>query len=362
MAFDIISRLKVTGIAATDDWIAKRAKAINQLGSAFRKLEGAEALSLAGEIVAQLAKGFHPLSEALRAEVFTAVRKAAPQYVPDKRGDAELGLCAVLAAVVAVDGAGTNDFHAVTPLACAILSGAQFVPKSPLAQLELIRREIVQLFGDLLHDRAVNIRGRSLKPAASIPTAKPEEAVETYVGRIISSVQTSIDGLQANAMKDREELDLLWWKTNAVGLIAPGRFSAMSSGLAAVCAGLEVASMMAQPVASDAHRAIASSVLPPANIQLTLADVIAAIHDHSVRVRATFANGVTTINRFPSLFPLLFALSTVGTENAAAQLAAARVDQKIQKSADVWCARAVDEALLLARLGFKTSVPRPERA
>lgn len=361
MTFDINAHLKVAGIPQTADWLQKRTRAINQLSAAFRKRQGDQALTLASAIVAQLKRGFHPLPEELKAEVFAALRKPAPQYVPDKNADAELGLCAMLAATLAVTDAGPKDFPGVTALACAIASGAQFNGKSP-PKLELLRREIVQRFGDILHARAEAVRKRTASPVSSLPAARSEEAPLDYVGRLVAPIQNSLNGLQTNASRDREELDLLWWRLNGVGSIVPGRYSGMSSGPAAVSAGFEVGSMLAFAVASDAHRAIAASVIPAPDAELTLAALMESLASDLGRLNTVWAAGTGKIDQYPTLFPLMFALRTAASDTCAASLAAARIDTSAVRTAEEWCARAVDEAALLARVGCRTTIPLPVRA
>lgn len=361
MAFDYTPHLKVSGIAATPEWIGKRERAIKQLAVAFRKKGTDDALALAAVVVAQIARGFHGMPDAIRTEVFNAVRKPSPQWVPDKHADAELGLCAILAAVLAMSEASSSDFPGLTPFATSLLSGAQFVPKGHTAQLETLRREIVQVFGDALHARAETVRHRSFAGGGAIPTAKPEEAVNTHLGRVISSIQGSLNGLQANAKLDREELDLLWWRLNGVGTIIPGRFAQHGSARAAVCAGIEVGTILTQFVASDAHRAIAISVVPDPTDTLDLLETIAAVGDRLDRVKSAYAAGAAKISQFPTIFPLLYGLQVGGADNTVATLVAARIDAKAKRSAETWCARAVDETALLKRIGIATKIPPAER-
>lgn len=361
MTFDYAPHLKVSGIAPTPEWIGKREKAIKQLALAFRKKGTDDALALATAVVAQIARGFHSMPDAIRTEVFNAVRKPAPQWVPDKHADAELGLCAVLAAVLAVSEASPADFPGLTPFATSLLSGAQFVPKGSTTQLETLRREIVQVFGDTLHARAEVARHRSLAGVSAIPGAKPEEPAATHLGRVITSVQGSLNGLQANAKLDREELDLLWWRLNGVGTIVPGRFAQQGSARAAVCAGIEVGTLLTQFVAADAHRAIAASVIPDPNEKLDLLDVIAGVGDRLGRVTSAYTAGAAKVGQFPTLFPLLYGLHVGGADNTEAMLAAARIDAKTKRSAENWCARAVDETAMLRRIGLPTKLPPAER-
>lgn len=364
MTFDIVSHLNVSGISQTDEWVQKRTKAIEQLATAFRKRDAGGMLVLAEAIIGILAKGFRPLPEDLKNEVFNAVRKAAPKYVPDKNGDAELGTCATLAAVVAVTGQRPNELSRETvSFAAALESGASFLEKAANAKLELLRRAIVQSLGDALHFRSEWIRSRgAVTLPASIPDTKPEEAIGPYVKRVVAPSNTAIGLLNSNALKDREELDLLWWRLSLESTMLGKRFSTMAPHLAPLIAPLEVASILTTTPPGDGIRSIAASVLPETEKTASLAQIVEAGAAESTKILAVYSAGVQRVRENPTVFPLLFAMLNGGDASGKAALKAVGVNEDRTLSLRDWCHRTLNEVSLLKRLGHDLAIPLPARA
>lgn len=361
MVFDIVPHVRVTGLTPKDEVLPKRTKSVGNLAASFRKLPADRQLSLASEVVALFASGCKPMSEDLKNEVFSALRKGAPTYMPEKNANLELGGYCLLAAVSAVANAEDAAIQAVVPLAAGIFSGAGFLSPLKDGKLEALRKEAVQRCGDVLHARSEVARRRWPAPLGSQPRSTAEEDPLTFANRAAGALQQSIANIAANERMDREEIDLLWWALNGRSAIASGRIAELTPALAAVSAGLEVAVALTAGPAGDAHRALAERSVSDAEAGLTLTQVVMACGEQSSRIRSVFSAAVGTINQHPRLFPLLYALAgDVG--EAKTRLSAAGIDAGRKHSVRTWCHRALEEGDLVRQAGQSLTLPPATRA
>jgi hypothetical protein len=358
MAFDIVPHVRVTGLTPKDEVLAKRAKSVVALASAFRKLSASEQLTLGNEAVTLFGSGCKAMPEDLKSNVFNALRKGAPSYVPEKNANIELGGYCLLATVSAVANVERDAMRSIIPLAGALYSGAGFLSPIKDTKLEALRQEAVQLSGDILHTRSETARLRFKAPYAAQPTPTAEEDGLPFAKRAAGLLHLSVVNIAANERMNREEIDLLWWALNGRSGIVGRRIADLSPGVAAVAAGLEVAAALTSGPPGDAHRALSERSLPEPDHELTLAQMVDACAEHAASLRAVFSAGAEAIKQHPRIFPLLFAIDG---EAGAARLRAAGLDSGRKFSARIWCHRALEEADLVRQVGHGLALPSTKR-
>jgi hypothetical protein len=329
MAHPATRHLEIIDVTVTDDFMERRTKAAISVANRWRKISApTTALSTASTLITALteAAGGRAIPVSLRSEVGAAINKAAPLHkVGDPKNDFEVAVVAAVAAIMAIDSGNRSE-------QCAVFAEAL----SAAMDMASMRgpSKLQDLWVDLAKAAATSDTGAEAS-RARVPVDPQDQAA-------------AIAALAANARKDQEELDLLWWTVADWSEIGNNRLSQMGTQDATVAAALELTSILRWPAVAGlrhlSHRNISNHGSKFA--MGTLADLSEHVRP---RVDAVLAPLTDMIGQHPHVFVALRAVTGGQSEDPAAQQ---------QKPAWWWTERLVREVSLAKTAGGTLGMAR----
>ncbi len=339
MTIEIARHLRIVKADLDDDYVKKRQKAVTAVAKSFRKRTDADdLLALAEAMVRILHSSTLAAAEEITKEVADAISAESPSFVAED-ATLEIGVCALLAAAVAIDGEkpAKGDAFNVTWFARAITLGIEALPARSEARIEALRMDLVRL-GVAVNERDVEHSRKRDEASADLPAIKEAEAPDAYAKRLFEAMRTLCSSLARNADLDREELEALWWAFAGRSELLGCALASGEPRAAALASGVELGCLLEGPVA-EAHRDLATRALPQGTGPLALKD-FHSLEQSAARKIAAKLSRPAVVN-YPAVFPLLSMM------NAAAEgkPEPAVVDNE-RRPLEFWARRALDETWL----------------
>jgi hypothetical protein len=334
--------IRIFSANPSDELVEKRTAAIGEIA----KIIGAERnvvelLRYGNDLAIAVQKG-GSLSKSLTGMIEGAIRKSSTAFVADDRTKLEMLVCGLAGALQMLASATPTPRGSTSIadlLSYGLWSALSFQKPRTEANLEKLRGE---LMAAAQHQciRAAN-ESRKRVPVADpdfeLVTKKKDDApAEIDAETLNQELQlfgTAIADLKANAVIDREEIDLLWWVISDWSTLLRRRFSTEEGAVAAVASGIE-AGRLVRRIPAEAHRHLVLRNVP-ASKDLSLQELVNAIGDD--RAALVLTEGQTLISQYPMVFPLSSALTT-GTANDA--------KAKIKRPIGDWADRALLETAI----------------
>ena len=284
----------------SDDLVTKRTAAVKDLADQFGKERNVDALiNISNGIVSACHKdGVMP--DAIATLVEEAVRKQSSSFI---REGNELQLLTV--ALLALDQQiinskpSTNIVTTVEILAYTAWLALTSQPTRAEAKLEALRQEVLD------NSRQLCLKGASQsRVRTTVADFKIESLAEDHSdleSKLKAAIEGPLNALRDNAVRDREEIDFLWWALSDYSSLMNEQLSCLSPPIAAIAAGLEAAQNLRR-FPADSHKHILLRHVRE-HPSLTLQQLMDAIGD----ARFELAKGLQDprIDKFPGVFTLL---------------------------------------------------------
>ena len=265
------------------------------------------------------------------AAVETAIKKRSQSFVRDDR-ELEMGVCATIAVVLAIEGGGkvSEGWAIADVLATAVWSGATFLQPSSGPKLETLRLETISAAQARILGSSLDTRIRHKVPDFG-PFGDDAVGAEAF-GKATAG---TIKALRYNAALDREELDMLWWVLADTSMVLAKPLASLSAETRAIATGIELGALLRR-LPSQSHRNLCVRGVSEAD-QMSLPSLLDALGEDRMALAASFENE-TLVDDAPSVFPLLN-----GMRAGSSALAGAEVLRPLSE----WCARALLERAVL---------------
>lgn len=330
---NIAAHVRIFDPNPNDDLVTKRTSAIKDISARYSKARPVLDIFKSANDLAQAVDAKGSLSETLTKEVVAAVSKTATAFIADGQ-NLQITVCGLLGALQSLDGAkpstGNLMTHDVFSVGLWLALSFQAPRKEP--KLESLRVELLQKAQEFTLLTAAGARQRI--PVPDVTFAAPAQFDAPSVGESFTAgAKATINALRANAIVDREEIDLLWWILADWSKLLDRRFSGSDTVAAvAVASGLEAGGMLRGMPAHAHHHLVLRHVGKMAPISLP--ELLASIGDDRERLIAPYVDN-SIVTAFPAIFPMLAALRSGSAADAQA---------KIKRPLEEWAARALLES------------------
>lgn len=310
----------------TDDLVNKRTDAIERIAKVFGGQASVGDILCYANDLAIAAQQNGSLSKNLSKIIEDAIRNSSTAFVADETTAVELLVCGLCGALKKLTKAGASRNGATTVpdvLSLGLWSALSFQKPRSEAKLEKLRREILD--AAQTHCARAGSRDRTRAQvedpefeliAETTPEAEENTELDAEdVKRGLAPFKTAISELRANAVIDREEIDLLWWVLSDWSALLKRRFSAEKGAVAVIAAGLEAGRMLRR-IPVESHRHLILRNVPGAK-DFSLQEIMSAIGDD--RAALSTVDTQNLIAQYPAVFPLLSTLNSGSAQDARAK-------------------------------------------
>lgn len=299
---DIALHVRIFEGSPTDDFVAKRQTAIKEIAGKFIKPNNVARLLSVANGVSLAAKDGGALPADLATEIGASISKVSPSFVAEGH-DLELATCAMLAAIAAIEtGSKSGALTATDYIAVGIWLGLSWQSGSKNEKFERLRQALLDAAREHVLRAAAVGRTRS-QPAQPIDLA----ADNGNLAKVIENLRSVSATLNANAVIDREEIDLLWWSIAGWSDVLDKKYADAKPHAAAIALGLDAAKRLRRmPV--EMHKALVLRRVPEGE-GVALEALAEALGDDLVRLGAAHGQH-TDVTSNPEVFPLLNALAS----------------------------------------------------
>lgn len=330
MAHAATKHLSIIDVTVTDDFLERRTKAANTAAARWRKMSnpsGAlDKASMLADGLLDAANG-DPIPVPLRQEVGGDISKAAPTHDPgDETKDFEVAIVSSVAAIMVLESTATRTEHC-NVFAEALSAAMDIADTKGAPRVAELWQHLAQA-ARTLGDGAAETHRRRQSVNKNDPTL-------------------AISALASNALKDQEEINLLWWTLSDWSRLCGSRLSSLPTAEGAICAAVELSNLLNWP-AVRALRELAHRNVQDHNTQLELRALAATNETLRGRLAPVLGPLATLIEGHPHVF---VALTAVTADNPEAALTGAGINPKQSKPAWSWTERLVREISLAKSAG-----------
>ena len=326
----IAVHMRISGVTISDDDVNSRRTAATSLATSWgREKSVLKIVSKAADVAEALGGDGNP-SPSLGNEVQGAIQKKSSSFLYEER-PLEVSVCAGMAMVsIFAPTPGNNGWTSSDVYATALWSALAYQPVLEAERRENLRREVLDAAQNRVATAAENARQRMDVPDPSNVEVTIDER-KAAKNNFKDAVAGTVEALRRNAALDREELDFLWWAQLGRSRLLNRQLCAVAEPTRIVAAGIEGARMLRR-LPCEVHREIVLRTLDQ-DLELDLAEMLAAIGDDRVALGAAFVEG--NVAAYPTVFPLLHALATGEVSGSGAA---------VKRRVSEWGARALLEA------------------
>jgi hypothetical protein len=234
---------KLIDLDLKDDLLEKRRAAASALADDWTKLSSDSAFEIVAYAI-DLFSSDRKLQTAARDDVLNAVRKAHPSFdAQNVTSDADLKTCCAVALneLFVRQAERRNVLRtSILPASCTVAALRWRTTRSGV--------HTAQCMSSLLRNAeaildAADERRRLRK---DLPTAKYKTTLAD-AGATLASAGEAIDLLYSEMLKDREEIQALWWVFGGYSHLKKDAFQELSASNAAILAGCELAQIIRAP-------------------------------------------------------------------------------------------------------------------
>lgn len=217
----------------------------------------------------------------------------------------------------------------------------------------------------LLLQAAQSRRQRSITSSQALEelvTTEEDEETEHTLEDVLPIIGSAFQELRANATKDREELEILWWLFSEYSEIADKLLRDLSPAAAAFCAGVELADKALLPPSPSTIAMIDRAVKTnhgPSGEKLKLEEALKGWTKpmmDALLVPSAQMKGNPEL--YPALIPLSWACRKSSADNATGELdknftKVTGIDKRVEAAAAEWGAQIFREKIVLRFLALK---------
>lgn len=295
---------KLIDLELTDELLGKRRTAASALADDWTKLSADYAFDVVAFSV-DLFSSDRKLQNSVRDDVLNAVRAAHPSFAAQSAtADADLKVCCAVA---------LNELFVRQAERKSVLKSCVLPASCTAAALRWRSTRsgvhVSLCMGSLLKNAeaildAADERRRVRK---DLPTDKFKNSLAED-GANLSSAGDAIDLLYSEMLKDREEIQALWWVFGGYSHLKKSAFQDLSASNAAVLAGCELAQIIKAPatfaLSSLCARATRSA---PNAVELTSFEaLLQSVDEESWKFLDLTIRGESLVRKNPFIFPVSF--------------------------------------------------------
>ena len=330
---DIAAHIRIFDPTPSDDLVKKRTTAIKLLSSNLKKTRSVETIFQWVNDLARALEVDGELSETLVNKIEAAVRKSSIAFIAENE-ELQIIVCGSLAALYLLDSTlpKSNSVNR-NAMAIGLWSALSYQAPRCEAKLEALRVELLQKAQQTVLHTANLSRRRIEVPNISFEEAFEETEAPHICEVLETGMKNTITALRANALLDREELNLLWWVLSDWSDLLGRRFSSLNNPeIKAVVSGLEAGSLL-RGLPADAHNNLVLRHVGETDT-MSLPELLKAFgSDREGLAKAHGENAV--VASFPVIFPLLTALQSGSATGAGVE---------IKRPLEEWASRALLES------------------
>ncbi|MFP2240855.1 GTPase-associated system all-helical protein GASH [Pseudescherichia vulneris] len=327
---NISVHMRICSTTVSDSDVESRQAAAKSLATSWGKDRTTSSIVSTSADIAQALGGDGIPSSALGEKIQAVIQAKSPSYLYEER-PLDVGVCAGMAMVSVLDspfnlqGWSTADVYAT-----ALWSALSYQPVLNADRRENLRREVLTASFDRCSIAANKARERGEVPDPSEIdiTINDDNEVTQNVN---SALLNTVEALRRNAVLDREELDFLWWVQLGRSRLLNKQWSSMNEPVRLIAAGIEGARLLRR-LPCEIHREMILRTQDH-DQQLDLSELLEEISEERAELSAAFVK--STITTHPTVFPLLYALTTGEVDT---------VGGALKRSVSEWGERALLEA------------------
>lgn len=330
---NISVHMRITGLTPSNEDVDSRRAAASQLATTWGKIRDVDKILSKAAAIAEALGGDGTPAIELGEEIQVAVQKHASAFLFSER-PLEVGVCAGMAAAsILKQSIGIHGWTIVDVYSNAFWLAIAYQPALTEEKRENLRNEVLVLAQQRSLQSASKAREREplADPVDLVVTIDDESKVTT---NFTKAALESIKALSRNATLDREELDFLWWVQLNRSRLLDRSFASMAEATRLVVSGIEAAGHLRR-LPADVHRDLVLRTVDE-DAELDLGELIAAIGDDRAILSGHLSAGSGIAH--PTIFPLLYALSTGDVGGAGSE---------IKRTASEWGSRALLESALM---------------
>lgn len=333
---NIASHIRIFDLNPSDDFVEKRRVAIESLSLGFGRQRSIHSIF---EFVNDLVKAVNEdgkVSSSLVSKIETAICQSASAFVAEGE-ELQITVCGMLAMLHRLNRIQSSSKYAKFQilLAIALWSALSYQAPNGKTKLEALRTELLQAAEEVTLQFANYSRKR-----IELPNVNEKFSEKNITGNITSAfakdLKNTILGLQANALLDREEINLLWWVMSDWSKLLDCRFSDIDNSVTKVISsGLEVGELLQEPPCAAHYHLVLRQV--DQNNDMNLSELLQALgNDREILAEAY--NEKFSVDAYPAIFPLSNSLYSGNSSGANAE---------IRRSLDEWAGRALLESMIV---------------
>lgn len=324
---DLAKYVRIYDAAPDDDLVAKREQAVKDAATALRKATTTPVLVALGS-AASLSFTNPVTPDPLGTTVANAIKSKAPSFIREER-ELEVSVLAAVAMMGLLEGPESQSSVTVKDIIGATLwSALSFQNPIGNAKHEQLRQDIL----GIAHKRSLSRAEASRKRRVSKESPDFAEGDPAQVAKTLNGVRATVAVLEANAVLDREEIDILWWALGGRSPILERAYDSLDASPRGLVRGIELG-LLTRRLPSQSMRSLALSGVPE-TVEMTLAELLESSQG-IIQALASRIPARDTVVAHPAVFPLLS--SIIANETAVGGQA---------KAGDQWCSRAVLETAL----------------
>lgn len=320
----------------TDDLVTKRKQGIESLQKAWTRKKNVNDLLRLAAGVAEGLQDPAALPQAIAVDAITHLGELSPALI-HKGHELEVAVCSAAAVLGWIESSSPNEAVPLLTSACvasALWCALSMQRPSSNLKLEELRGQVLLVSRNHVLACALSTRIRKAVPAFSVTLKEDEElSDQQLIVKIKTAADASFSALRENAIRDREETDLLWWVLSDYSETFERPFSALSPELRAIARALEISKLMRR-LPTESHKHLALRQVPETEL-MTFSALVASFGSERSKV-ASIQSQTEIVAAFPRVFPLLGAISS--DTNA--------IDEAFKLTLETWTTHVLLEACI----------------
>ena len=300
---DLATFVRIYDPSPTDELVEKREAAIKSALVPLRKVADSDGLLSVSTAVLE---GFGAGSDGqyLTNFLLPALQKHSPSFVAEDR-EQEL---AVLSAYLVLSYLSANDTGATNTRKDIIAASLDmaFRHQSPCSdsKLERLRCTLADVAKERVIHRANIARSRVVTPRKLSTLESSDEPVSAEERNLLIQ---GMQALAANAILDREEIDMLWWALSGRSSLTGSSYESLANGSRAVIRGLELG-MRARRLPAQAHVSLVLASVDKSE-PISVSALLEDLPDAGEQLKSA-GFPIEVASKYPAIFPLLASLMT----------------------------------------------------
>ncbi len=331
---DIARYCRIFDQTPSDDLVTKRTQGIEALRKAWLKKTDVEGLVRLASGVADALQDPNALPASLATEAVTPLKKFSPALIYQGH-ELEIAVCSAVALLAWLESSSPSDDVPMSKTGCiasALWCALAVQTPSSNLKLEELRRQVLSQAQEWVLNCGILTRRRKTIPDFEMPLQEGEVPdAPKLLEKVEIAADATISALRENAIRDREELDLLWWALSDFSETLSRPLSALPPVLRAITGALEISKIMRR-LPTESHKQLVIRQIEDTEA-MSFEAILADLGEDRAKL-AGIHSGSKIVSDLPRVFPLLSAIATNDR----------KVDSSINLPLSIWTKHVLLEA------------------